>query len=190
MHVVRCSHHFSHLFPGYFVRSSPGHYCGNTLCWKAGGTNRPNAVRSHLQNDWNRPSNCSGLRANTRPHGRRPVGRCCHLSCQNGLFQRHTGPLSPFGLAQLICSVMAPSVGATSHPCSYLPWQGLTKSVLNDYVSKANRAKWNSLESINVFSWSGSAALGGKWFAFLCCCPNSHSFGAALQGTRFICVHL
>ena len=38
---------------------------------------------------------------------------------------------------------------------------GLTKSVLNDYVSKANRAKWNSLESINLFSWSGSALLGG-----------------------------
>ena len=62
---------------------------------------------------------------------------------------------------------------------------GLTKAVLNDYVvrgavsssarhipsphhpnhttrqSKKHRAKWNSLESINIFSWSGSAALGG-----------------------------
>lgn len=38
---------------------------------------------------------------------------------------------------------------------------GLTKSVLNDFVSKKHRAKWNSLESINIFSWSGSAALGG-----------------------------
>ena len=38
---------------------------------------------------------------------------------------------------------------------------GLTKSVLNDYVPKRHRAKWNSLESLNVFSWSGSAALGG-----------------------------
>ena len=38
---------------------------------------------------------------------------------------------------------------------------GLTKSILNDYVAKKHRAKWNSLESINIFSWSGSAALGG-----------------------------
>ena len=32
---------------------------------------------------------------------------------------------------------------------------GLTKSVLNDYVPKKDRAKWNALESLNVFSWSG-----------------------------------
>lgn len=38
---------------------------------------------------------------------------------------------------------------------------GLTKSVLNDFVSIRNRAKWNTLESVNTFSWSGSAALGG-----------------------------
>ena len=38
---------------------------------------------------------------------------------------------------------------------------GLNKSVLNDYVPKRNRAKWNSLESLNFFSWSGSALLGG-----------------------------
>ena len=38
---------------------------------------------------------------------------------------------------------------------------GLTKSVLNDYVAKAHRGKWNSLESINLFGGSGSAALGG-----------------------------
>jgi hypothetical protein len=38
---------------------------------------------------------------------------------------------------------------------------GLTKSVLNDYISKRNRAKWNALESLNLFSWSGSSMLGG-----------------------------
>ncbi|KAH8056758.1 major facilitator superfamily-like protein [Aureococcus anophagefferens] len=38
---------------------------------------------------------------------------------------------------------------------------GLTRSVLNDYVRKAERARWNAAESINLFSWSGSAALGG-----------------------------
>ena len=30
---------------------------------------------------------------------------------------------------------------------------GLTKSILNDYVSRRNRAKWNALESVNLFSW-------------------------------------
>ena len=38
---------------------------------------------------------------------------------------------------------------------------GLTKSILNDYVTKKERARWNSAEAINVFGWSGSASLGG-----------------------------
>ena len=38
---------------------------------------------------------------------------------------------------------------------------GLTKSVLNDYVSKKHRAKWAALDSINTSSWAGSAMLGG-----------------------------
>jgi len=37
----------------------------------------------------------------------------------------------------------------------------LTKSLLMDNVPTAERAKWASLESVNMFSWSGSAALGG-----------------------------
>ena len=38
---------------------------------------------------------------------------------------------------------------------------GLRKSLLNDYVPKANRAKWNSFDSITRFGWSGSAFIGG-----------------------------
>ena len=38
---------------------------------------------------------------------------------------------------------------------------GLTKSVLNDYVPKSQRARWNSFEAVNTFGWSGSASLGG-----------------------------
>ena len=38
---------------------------------------------------------------------------------------------------------------------------GLTKSVLNDYVTKKERARWNSAEAINSFGWSGSATIGG-----------------------------
>jgi len=37
----------------------------------------------------------------------------------------------------------------------------LTKSVLMDAVPKNERGKWSALESVNMFSWSGSAALGG-----------------------------
>ena len=37
----------------------------------------------------------------------------------------------------------------------------LTRSVLMDHVPKHERARWNSLESVNMFSWSGSALLGG-----------------------------
>lgn len=37
----------------------------------------------------------------------------------------------------------------------------LTKSVLMDNVPKKERAKWSALESLNTFSWSGSAAIGG-----------------------------
>jgi MFS family permease len=37
----------------------------------------------------------------------------------------------------------------------------LTKSVLMDSVPRSERGKWSALESVNMFSWSGSAALGG-----------------------------
>ncbi|KAF4044091.1 hypothetical protein GN244_ATG03546 [Phytophthora infestans] len=30
-----------------------------------------------------------------------------------------------------------------------------------DYVPKNIRARWNALEGLSVFSWSGSAVLGG-----------------------------
>ena len=30
-----------------------------------------------------------------------------------------------------------------------------------DFVAKEHRAKWNSLEAVTGFGWSGSAALGG-----------------------------
>ncbi|KAK9916421.1 hypothetical protein WJX75_002413 [Coccomyxa subellipsoidea] len=43
----------------------------------------------------------------------------------------------------------------------------LQKSILMDFVPKGARARWNSLDSLFVFSWSGSAAFGGfmiaKW---------------------------
>jgi len=37
----------------------------------------------------------------------------------------------------------------------------LTKSIINDIVPKEQRGRWNSLETVNAATWSGSAALGG-----------------------------
>jgi len=37
----------------------------------------------------------------------------------------------------------------------------LTRSMLMDHVPSHERGKWAALESVNMFSWSGSAALGG-----------------------------
>ena len=37
----------------------------------------------------------------------------------------------------------------------------LTKSIIMDAVPKSERGKWSALESLNMFSWSGSAFLGG-----------------------------
>ena len=39
--------------------------------------------------------------------------------------------------------------------------RGVGKSILMDYVAKKNRAKWNSIDNITRFGWSGSALLGG-----------------------------
>ncbi|KAJ8601042.1 hypothetical protein CTAYLR_004486 [Chrysophaeum taylorii] len=38
---------------------------------------------------------------------------------------------------------------------------GLTRSLLNENVDSKTRARWNAAESVNFFSWSGSAILGG-----------------------------
>ena len=38
---------------------------------------------------------------------------------------------------------------------------GISRSILMDFVTKSQRAKWNSFESVTRFTWSGSAALGG-----------------------------
>ena len=62
----------------------------------------------------------------------------------------------------------------------------LSKSVLNDYVPKRHRAKWNSLESVNTSTWAGSAVFGGfladRWTAcrlppLPACLPDDPSSG-------------
>ena len=37
----------------------------------------------------------------------------------------------------------------------------LTKSIMMDFVPKKQRGRWQALQSVNEFSWSGSAFLGG-----------------------------
>lgn len=39
--------------------------------------------------------------------------------------------------------------------------QALSRSIIMDFVPKKHRGKWNTIESVNVFSWAGSAVLGG-----------------------------
>lgn len=39
--------------------------------------------------------------------------------------------------------------------------RGLRKSIVMDYVSKADRGKWNGLDGVTRLGWSGSAVLGG-----------------------------
>lgn len=55
----------------------------------------------------------------------------------------------------LICIALILRTAFMNSPSS------LTKSVLMDHVPKEERAKWASLESVSMVSWSGSAALGG-----------------------------
>ena len=64
---------------------------------------------------------------------------------------------------------------------------GLTKSILNDYVSKRHRAKWNALESVNLASWSGSALLGG-WLSDRIHYQYTFLVTAGLQGMALACL--
>ena len=73
---------------------------------------------------------------------------------------------------------------------------GLTKSVLNDYVSKKHRAKWNALESLNLFSWSGSSFIGGYLISAFDATPHLQQYGfditflitACLQACSILCL--
>ena len=54
-------------------------------------------------------------------------------------------------------------------------------------MAKKHRAKWNALESLNVFSWSGSALLGGiliDEFGY----QKTFLITATLQGISALCL--
>mmetsp|Transcript_11408 Transcript_11408/g.20487 ORF Transcript_11408/g.20487 Transcript_11408/m.20487 type:complete len:322 (-) Transcript_11408:108-1073(-) len=55
----------------------------------------------------------------------------------------------------VVCAILVVRTAFMNSPAA------LTNSVLMDNVPKTERAKWAALESFNMFSWSGSAALGG-----------------------------
>lgn len=55
----------------------------------------------------------------------------------------------------------------------------LRKSILMDYTTKSSRAKWNSLDGVTRFGWSGSAFLGG-WLI------DKHGYGSTFIITAFM----
>lgn len=61
-----------------------------------------------------------------------------------------------YRLSSVLISILW--VGRTSfmNSCS-----ALTKSIIMDAVPQRERGQWSALESVNMFSWSGSAFLGG-----------------------------
>eukprot|EP00123_Amoebidium_parasiticum_P012836 comp21606_c0_seq1/m.30278 comp21606_c0_seq1/g.30278 ORF comp21606_c0_seq1/g.30278 comp21606_c0_seq1/m.30278 type:complete len:454 (-) comp21606_c0_seq1:584-1945(-) len=65
--------------------------------------------------------------------------------------------LRPVWRTQQVVVVIVYVIRTACMNCTY----PLMRSILMDYVTKENRGKWNSLESISSFGWSGSAALGG-----------------------------
>ena len=58
----------------------------------------------------------------------------------------------------------------------------LEESIMMDFVPKNTRATWKGLESISVFGWCGSAALGGV-IADATDYPTTFLITAAVQGT-------
>lgn len=54
----------------------------------------------------------------------------------------------------------------------------LKKSILMDYTTKRTRGRWNSLDSVTRFGWSGSAVLGGYLI-------QNYSYGLTFLVTAF-----
>lgn len=54
----------------------------------------------------------------------------------------------------------------------------LKKSILMDYTTKKTRGRWNSLDSVTRFGWSGSAVLGGYLI-------QNYSYGLTFLVTAF-----
>lgn len=63
----------------------------------------------------------------------------------------------------------------------------LEESILMDYVPKASRARWKSLESVSQFGWCGSAALGG-WLGDRFGYSYTFLLTAAIQGSATLLV--
>jgi MFS family permease len=87
-----------------------------------------------------------------------------HGRCRTTVWLKWIGILFMFSMVAayehglprwVVCAVFVLRTAFNNAPAA------LTKSVLMDSVPKSERAKWASLESVNMFSWSGSAFLGG-----------------------------
>ncbi|KAI9917012.1 hypothetical protein PsorP6_017036 [Peronosclerospora sorghi] len=86
----------------------------------------------------------------SKPFGRMPIivfTRTFSVACLLSMAYAH-----PIKL-QIVLFLMRGGMMRCSQP--------LRRSILMDYVPRNIRARWNALESLSVFSWSGSAVLGG-----------------------------
>ena len=61
-----------------------------------------------------------------------------------------------YRLSSVLISILWVSRTSFMNSCS-----ALTKSIIMDSVPQRERGQWSALESVNMFSWSGSAFLGG-----------------------------
>lgn len=87
-----------------------------------------------------------------------------HGRCQMAVAFKWTGITFMFGMiltyllklpTAVVCLVYILRTGFMNSTSA------LTRSVLMDNVPKEERGKWSALESVNMFSWSGSAVFGG-----------------------------
>ena len=89
-----------------------------------------------------------------RLHGRCRVSLCVKwwsiglVFVMVGCYENGLPPL-------LVCGVLLLQIASMNATSS------LTRSVLMDHVPRDERARWASLESVTMVSWSGSAVLGG-----------------------------
>jgi MFS family permease len=68
-----------------------------------------------------------------------------------------SGPMPPVSTAQVVTVVAIYLVRTSLMNCTY----PIEESILMDFVPSDTRARWKALDSIGMFGWCGSAAVGG-----------------------------
>eukprot|EP00474_Spongospora_subterranea_P002949 CRZ03407.1 hypothetical protein [Spongospora subterranea] len=97
---------------------------------------------------------------------------CCVSSMVSARIARRIGRINAVVIAHVLGAsllfVVAVSYTAREAVIAYIirtavmnSFKPLKRSLLMDIIPKKRRGYWNSLESVTVFSWTGSAAIGG-----------------------------